>query len=77
MPKLTDGEPVDMIPITKEPDHCDCADRGIPEGYLCGKPECHRTIAANKALSQLGETIKKYAEECGVDLNNPPPFTIK
>jgi hypothetical protein len=30
--------------------HCDCEDCGVAAGWLCGKPECHRTLKANALL---------------------------
>ena len=36
---------------------CECEAHGIPEGYICGKPACPRTVEANKNLKKLCETI--------------------
>lgn len=43
--------------MTKEPG-CRCATDGIPDGFVCGKPDCPRTIAANKAVRRMLEIIR-------------------
>ncbi len=32
---------------------CECADKGIPEGCVCGKPGCPRTIKAEEGLKKI------------------------
>jgi hypothetical protein len=40
-------------------DKCDC-EAWIPEGYICGKPECPRTKKAEAALRRINiETHKE------------------
>lgn len=45
---------------------CDCAARGVPEGYICGKPECPRVQAAaanmRKVLARILEEPAQKAE---------------
>ena len=36
---------------------CECADKGIPEGYVCGKPNCPRVIKAEKGLKKISEVL--------------------
>ena len=36
---------------------CECKAHGIPDGYMCGKPDCPRTIAAVESLSKLTDAL--------------------
>jgi hypothetical protein len=38
---------------------CECAARGIPEGYLCGKRGCPRTIAVEKSFNDPDGRMQK------------------
>ena len=36
---------------------CECAAKGLPEGYICGKPDCPRVLWANARLRQIAEAL--------------------
>lgn len=46
---------------------CECAAKGVPEGYICGKPDCPRVIAANEALRKLYEAMAPEEKKDDVD----------
>lgn len=47
---------------------CECAKHGLPEGYICGKPDCPRTLAANESLAKITEALFGPKEEKDVDV---------
>lgn len=50
--------------LAEEIEHCTCVREGIPipEGWLCGKPDCPKTKRANTALRNISELIKREAK---------------
>lgn len=46
--------------------NCECADRGLPEGLLCGKPDCPRTVAAKKSLKTM---LRALSEASGYKMD--------
>jgi hypothetical protein len=48
---------------------CDCED-WIPDGYLCGKPGCPRTVKFEDSLRELGKAL---AEKSDLDSKTKSP----
>lgn len=41
---------------------CECAGKGIPEGYLCGKRGCPRTIALEQSFNDPNGRMRKFMQ---------------
>ena len=54
-----------------EPPVCECAAKGIPEGYICGKPDCPRVVAANAMLVNIHQAL--YGDKDDGEQRDPVP----
>ncbi len=72
---MTDGE------ISTKTD-CACADRGIPEGWVCGNPECHNhpvaftRVTAAPDGSMKSEVYGQGVVYVGIDLAAGEDFSV-
>ncbi len=51
---------------------CPCADYGMSEGFICGKPACHRTKAAEASLRAIFVEFPELSQKRTVDYDDPP-----
>jgi hypothetical protein len=42
---------------------CECSAKGVPEGYICGKPDCPRVLRAAAALEKLVSALFVGADD--------------
>jgi len=52
-----------MLTILEPEQTCECAAKGIPEGYICGKPECPRMVNVNLMLASIDKIIRGIQED--------------
>jgi hypothetical protein len=61
----------DQVRKLLRPAPCPCELRGLPEGYVCGDPECPRTKAANESLRKLAEHFKQPTQHVAPSERDP------